>query len=466
MTPFPDLVIFLPGIGGSVLSRGGRPLWGGTWRAMANAVARGGLTALRIDADNGDDDLGDGIEVEAVVDGVHVLPGLWKIDAYGGFCSMLVSCVGLTPGENFVLFPYDWRRDNRVSARRLQRFIGRWLPAWREKSGNADARVVLIAHSMGGLVARHYVECLEGWRTTRRLFTIGTPHRGSLDALGYLVNGYAKRIGPLHVDATLPLRSFASVHQLLPTFPCVESGEGLLRVSDVSIANVLGETVHAGSLSAAAFHSELADAATGNEAADGYAADHLSSIASARQPTFQSACITTAGLELRQTIEGDDWGGDGTVPMVSAVPAGMDPTAVTHVWGLHSRLTSEEGLQEHMLGALRAGRVPMERFRSPVGKDQVRLQLEDAYEADVGFDLIATLSDMSEQTLAAEATRSDDGATVRTTLHRSEGRYVGPITLPQGAWWVKVSGARAAEAEDVVLSLRSDGTVLDEVASS
>ncbi|MCP1214362.1 hypothetical protein [Acetobacter okinawensis] len=235
-------------------------------------------------------------------------------------------------------------------------------------------------------------------------------------------------------------------------------------MSDRSIVNVIGESLHESSLSAKEFHSELTAAVCKNRSTDGYVTDYLSAIASARQPTFQSARVIGTRLELLQTIENQDWGGDGTVPMVSAVPLEMDPTAATHVWGLHSRLTSEEGLQEHMLGALGAGRVPMDRFRSSVGNDQVRLELDDAYEADVQFDLVAALDDMSEQTLTAEAIRFDDGMAVHTTLHRSERRYIGPITLPEGAWRVSVRGVRVVGTEDVILALRSDGTVSNEEA--
>jgi triacylglycerol esterase/lipase EstA (alpha/beta hydrolase family) len=49
-----------------------------------------------------------------------------------------------------------------------------------------DARVVLICHSMGGLVARHYLEVLGGYKDAKALITFGTPHRGSIDALAYL----------------------------------------------------------------------------------------------------------------------------------------------------------------------------------------------------------------------------------------------------------------------------------------
>jgi pimeloyl-ACP methyl ester carboxylesterase len=39
-------------------------------------------------------------------------------------------------------------------------------------------KLILVGHSMGGLVARYFLECLEGWRDTRRLVTFGTPYRG------------------------------------------------------------------------------------------------------------------------------------------------------------------------------------------------------------------------------------------------------------------------------------------------
>jgi hypothetical protein len=101
----------------------------------------------------------------------------------------------------------------------------------------------------------------------------------------------------------------------------------------------------------------------------------------------------------------------------------------------------------------------MDRFRSVAKTKQVRLELEDAYEADNAFDLTASVDGMTEQTLSAKAVRSEDGMVVRTTLHKSDEQYIGPILLPEGAWRVAVSGRNAATAEDVVLVLRSDGSV-------
>ena len=113
------------------------------------------------------------------------------------------------PGETYVEFPYDWRRDNRVAARRLQRLADEKLHAQRQR--NPDAKLILIGHSMGGLVARYFLECLDGWRDTRMLITFGTPHRGSLNAVDFLVNGFVKKLGPLKVADLADAAALADV---------------------------------------------------------------------------------------------------------------------------------------------------------------------------------------------------------------------------------------------------------------
>ena len=76
-------------------------------------------------------------------------------------------------------------------------------------------RVALIAHSMGGLVSRYYLEVLEGWRDCRALITFGTPYRGAVNAVGFIANGY-KQIG---LDLTAVLRSCPAVRMIRP-MPC------------------------------------------------------------------------------------------------------------------------------------------------------------------------------------------------------------------------------------------------------
>lgn len=443
-----DLVIFLPGIAGSVLLKEGKPIWGASFGAVTSALLRNGLDRLIVGRETGEQDLGDGIVASSVLDDVHLIPGLWKIEAYGGFCKELCLTVGLTPGSNFFAFPYDWRRDNRVSARRLAAFAEQKLHEWRTASGFADARIILIAHSMGGLVSRYFVECLDGWRTVRRLITLGTPHLGSLNALGFLANGYSRGIGPLPVDATAPLRSFQSVYQLLPVYRCIDrGGTELARLADESVPNLDPTRV----ADAAAFHAEIEQAETANKVQTDYPAGYLTSCISDRQPTFQSARVLGSGVELLQTRDGADEGGDGTVPAVAAIPFGADPTAAMHVWGVHSSLTNQEAVRESLRGALRTGNVDRDRLRSTSSGPTVALDLDDVYSADRMFDISANVRGGAEQTLAAVATPLSGGSPVTAVMQRDGDHFRGPLNLTAGAWRIRVAGRKAAAAEDVVM---------------
>src|SRR5512132_3373558 len=85
---------------------------------------------------------------------LFLIPYLWKIDGYTGLTKMLTDGFVIKPGRNYFEFAYDWRRDNRLAAKRLASESAGWLSHWRETSGKDDAKLVIVAHSMGGLVAR------------------------------------------------------------------------------------------------------------------------------------------------------------------------------------------------------------------------------------------------------------------------------------------------------------------------
>lgn len=78
----------------------------------------------------------------------------------------------------FVAF-YDWRKPVEESARR---YLVGWIDR-AKKAANAS-KVILIGHSMGGLVARSYIQSPEypARNDVARLITLGTPHRGSAEA--------------------------------------------------------------------------------------------------------------------------------------------------------------------------------------------------------------------------------------------------------------------------------------------
>src|SRR5262249_23281962 len=245
----------------------------------------------------------------------------WKIDGYSRVRSALSQQIALTPGLNYIEFPYDWRRDNRNAARRLARLAPVWLDRWRQASGNAEARLVLIAHSMGGLVALYFLECLEGWRYARKLIRFGTPYRGSLNALDFLSNGYVKTFAGFNVaDLSVLMRSFTSVYQLLPRYPCVDMGDGVMRrPGEVS---GLPNIDPAKAAAALAFHRELDLAICANAESKEYNPYLVHPIIGTDQPTKQSAHIRAGRLVAFNELNGADDSGDGTVPRPSAVPLG------------------------------------------------------------------------------------------------------------------------------------------------
>jgi pimeloyl-ACP methyl ester carboxylesterase len=319
---FSDVVVLLPGVGGSALAKDGKEIWGLSTRALWGAASSIGKSIKQLtlaDDDPSVDDLGDGITATRVIPDLHIIPGLWKIDGYTATSANLLQR-GLKANQNYFEFPYDWRRDNRVSARRLAQATHKWLQAWRTSSGNGKAKLILIGHSMGGIVARYFLEVLGGWRDTRSLITFGTPYRGSLNALGYIANGYAKGIGPLKVDLSETVRSFTTIYQLLPTFKCVDKGDGkVVRVGETSgLPNIDA----ARAAQALAFHQEIRDAQQRNAGDEAYRREgyRIFPIVGVEQPTFVSAILRDGKLELRQSLEGKVIGGDSVVPRLSATP--------------------------------------------------------------------------------------------------------------------------------------------------
>jgi triacylglycerol esterase/lipase EstA (alpha/beta hydrolase family) len=111
---------------------------------------------------------------------------------------------------------YDWRQDNHTSAQRLAKIVD-------EAQADCDgARVVIVAHSMGGIVSREYCRTLGGESKVRGMFLLGSPTLGAVSAFENLRNGFPfdepiRRLLNLSRDDTRDLmRSMQSAFQLLP----------------------------------------------------------------------------------------------------------------------------------------------------------------------------------------------------------------------------------------------------------
>lgn len=72
--------------------------------------------------------------------------------------------------------PYDWRRKNQVTAATT---LANVIDTARQETGSD--KVDIVAHSMGGLVSRCYIEQLNN-SDVRKFVMLGTPNRGSANA--------------------------------------------------------------------------------------------------------------------------------------------------------------------------------------------------------------------------------------------------------------------------------------------
>lgn len=454
-----DVIILLPGITGSVLSRNGKEVWGTSAGSIMRALLSGGdsIQDLRLEGDDPTrDDLGDGVTAPRLVQDLTIIPGFWKIDGYTKVSRTLQEAFSLKLDENFFEFPYDWRRDNRVAARKLQRQAHDWLKVWREKSGNADAKLILIGHSMGGLVARHFLEVLGGWESTRALITFGTPYRGSLNALNFLVNGYKKGVGPLSLDLSPVLRSLTSVYQLLPIYECVDTGLG--KLSRVAETPALPNVDNNYAAAALQFHREIEAKQADNAKLLTYQEKgyQIFPIVGVEQPTYQSARFAAGKVEIlcsRRVENKDiDESGDGTVPRISATPIELSE-AEREVFAveMHGSLQNNDAMLAQVRGIVSAPRTDLRKVRVG-GPITLTLWLDDVYAATEPVVITVRPSDERPQLQAKLVNAETDEEVQSARLHPQPGdtQVVEFDPLPQGFYRVTVSGdARVSPVIDV-----------------
>lgn len=235
-----DVVVVLPGIMGSRLRQDGRIVWAPSAGSALRAITTFGqsVRGLQLPPGIGDGHPGDGVEPVGIMPDLHVLPGIWTpVKGYDKLLRRLrslgyrdVDPDPAAPPGNLLPLSYDWRLSNRRNGQWIATKVEPALERWRAQGGQyADARLVFVCHSMGGLVARWYIEQRGGAEITRKLITLGTPYRGAAKAVEQLVNGVHKGLGRLALDLTEFARSMPSLYELMPEYACVESGGDLAK---------------------------------------------------------------------------------------------------------------------------------------------------------------------------------------------------------------------------------------------
>ncbi len=443
-----DLVVVLPGITGSTLYQNGRPVWEPSAGALINALRTlgGSLKALTLPDGIGDNPPDDGVTPVGLVQDLHFIPGIWTpIKGYTPLIDRLHQLGYREPTReqpgNLLTMPYDWRLSNRYTAAWIAPTIQRELERWRgHNDANADAQVVFVCHSMGGLVARWYA-AHHGSDHTRMIITFGTPYRGSADAVEQLVNGAPGVLGGFFADLITRLsRSLPSLHQLLPAYTCDVTQPGEPAYLD---PNTLPKTDPAMVRDGLAYFEQLETAESANP---GFT-ESIHPIVGFNQPTKTTFQVVGDGVEVLTTYAGDDYRGDGTVALPGGVPAGepLNTNIVHRVADYHGNLQRNRAALNELEGILTASPVIIRATEavalsvnapSLIAKDQP-LDVSVTVPTGARVGLLATLHPD-----AADPTRKDKAQTLWVSSGRATTRF---DELAPGSYTLTVSdhgGAR------------------------
>ncbi len=219
-------VILIPGVFGSRLADPvtGEELWPGAWHRLFFSTYAD--LALEIDP----------VSLKTkpsrlVTTGIaeHALqrdfygPILHALTEFGGYTKAKPGASAQKGERRLYVFAYDWRLDIVENVRALDQLIA----AVQKDYGNPKQRVNIVAHSMGGLIARYFLRhgtrdvldgmahqvTMAGADKVEKLILLGTPNLGSVSSLHGFISGEQvvwNRIAP----ATLA--SFPSGYQLFP----------------------------------------------------------------------------------------------------------------------------------------------------------------------------------------------------------------------------------------------------------
>jgi len=158
------------------------------------------------------------LEARGLVGDVVIVPNLYKMDQYSRLRQYMEEALGYEEGKDLLSFAYDWRKDVREASRKLAQAIEAW---------DVRGPVTIIAHSMGCIVSRYYVERLGGRPKVERLLMMGAPHNGGPKAIVALLSGKGLiPFGLMGEKVRRVFSTFISAHQVLPTYPCVFDQHG------------------------------------------------------------------------------------------------------------------------------------------------------------------------------------------------------------------------------------------------
>ncbi|TCO54364.1 esterase/lipase family protein [Actinocrispum wychmicini] len=451
-----DAVVIVPGIMGSRLveTATGRELWGlrdPRWYVSAWSSGAA-MTALRLTEDERNGRVG-----RVTATGLLRFPAFAPVLAgFEPYTKLVDGVRGVVADSAAILeFGYDWRLPVADNAIRLAEAANRHLERWRANPRHAEARavqpdgrsaqLVLVAHSMGGLLVRALSLIPGATANVRASVTLGTPFEGAAKAAVMLNDG---RDAPI----TLPrrrlrdlARTLPGVHDLLPTYRCVDDGDDVRRLEPSDVERLGGDY-------------DLA-VASRDRHTDAPLPGHRA-LMGVEQPTVQSLTLKDGVVEPRYhtfrvnsdgTLVRDESGGlvrvagsgDGTVPRNSAELETASPLAQQH--GALAR-TAEA---VDFVRAVITGRDP---HAARLGDGDFGMDVPDVVQPDCAWTLTVTGVD-SPRDAVCSVVDTATGAVDQPPLHRRSGAIQAAVTVPApGLYRVSVAGGGGSPVTQLVLA--------------
>jgi hypothetical protein len=198
------------------------------WQAMSNPPSAADFSILRSPV----------IIIPGLL-GSQKVSGQWVMDpilhSYDNLW-LALKLVGYTENKTLFTFPYDWRQSNASSSLLLKQKINQAEAACSAANltGYDCSKVDLVAHSMGGIVARTYAESAYYQNDIDQMIFLATPQDGSPMAyLGWEGGTLGKNIVNRLITGVLGLQATAykynSVFDYVRNFP-IQSVQEILPI--------------------------------------------------------------------------------------------------------------------------------------------------------------------------------------------------------------------------------------------
>ena len=351
-------IVFIPGFLGSRITCNTKELWTNT------PSPNFGELQLLPDGNTNAGAPGSCNSTAAPVEGqAGVVSSFAGINVYGEALQFLNR---IAPGRVWA-FTYDWRKSPLVAAEGLSKLVDQIL------SETHAARLVIMAHSMGGLVTQAYVSNPGNAEKVSRVVTLGTPYWGAPKSHVALLTGHTggvpfELVGIDMFGAGPELQTAArNLLGLFWLYPSANYGPWLKVVGNSWRGRQMGGSEIDPWVTSLGGQRSLVDTAmAGHSTLDGFKTNGIDYqiVVGTGEPTITSLEVEDNDFEATQFVQAGFGSGDGTVPALSATQGAFatgtplgDNVPIHYVCGIeHMGLPSNFGVQSNIEGFLLEGK--------------------------------------------------------------------------------------------------------------